>query len=250
MPHHQRPPWNDPLVKDALSYAFDRKKFAQLLYLGEYGLPTGGLFVPGGGWEMPYERVKQIPGYNLEDPEGNKKKARELLAQAGYKPGELRLTVTFWATIQDNVPPIIEDFQAVGIDAKPLILETAAAYDAWTNGAFDVGVHSFWYITADPDEMLYEHFYTGSDRNYNRYAKPEVDRLIDQMSTTVDPELRKKRAWDVAETIMRDQGKILGGFVVYTPLTGPRVRGWAPATGWLALSGPSVRFHHVWLTEK
>ncbi|MBI4236058.1 MAG: hypothetical protein HY688_01705, partial [Chloroflexi bacterium] len=72
MINHQRPPWNTPLIKDAISYAWDRAKHNQLVQLGDFALPTGGFFLPGGGWEMPYERVKQIPGYNLEDPTGNK----------------------------------------------------------------------------------------------------------------------------------------------------------------------------------
>jgi peptide/nickel transport system substrate-binding protein len=249
MVNHARAPWSDPAVQTAIGYAIDRVKYNKLVQLDDFALPSGGFFVPGSGWEMPYERVKQVPGYNFEDPEGNKQKARDLLAQAGYEPNELTVKVAFWSVIQTDAPPIIEDLNAVGIQAEAEILETGRAYEAWGSGNFDIGVHSFWYTTADPDEVLFEHFYTGSERNYNRYSNPEVDRLIEEMSVTVDPELRKQRAWDVAEMIMREQGKILVTFGTFVPVTGPRVRGWTPASGWLAISGSGARSQHVWLDQ-
>ncbi|MBI2857129.1 MAG: ABC transporter substrate-binding protein [Chloroflexi bacterium] len=247
MINHQRSPWNDPLVMDAISYAIDRVKLNKLVYLGENVLARGGPFVPGSGWDMPYERVKTIPGYNFEDPEGNKQKARELLAKAGYKPGELKTTLDVWSPIQAAGPPLLEDLQQVGINVDLRILESGKAYEIWSAGEFNIGVHGFFYVTSDPDEVLYEHFYTGSNRNYNRYSNLEVDRLIDQMSTTADPELRKKRAWDVAEIIMREQGKILTSSGVNVAIQGPRLRGWAPAPGWMSIAGPGLRLQHVWL---
>ena len=96
----------------------------------------------------------------LAAAEADKERARELLAEAGYGPGDLDVTVRFWSVIQDNVPPILEDLAAIGINAEAEILETALAYDAWTNGDFDIGVHGFWIAGLDPDVTLYEHFYT------------------------------------------------------------------------------------------
>ncbi|MBI4235746.1 MAG: hypothetical protein HY688_00080, partial [Chloroflexi bacterium] len=183
--------------------------------------------------------------YNLEDPSGNKEKARQLIARAGYKPGELKVNIVFWKIIELDAPPIIEDLRAVGIQADALIYESTLAYDPWSSGDYDIGVHSFWYVTPDPDEVLYEHFYTGSDRNYNRYSNPEVDRLINQMSVTVDPALRKQRAWDVMEIIMREHAKDIGTFGTFVPVHSVDVHGWSPAPGFSSYT--SLRSDHIWL---
>ena len=132
---------------------------------------------------------------------------------------------------------------------EPNLLETARAYQAWSDGDFDVGIHGFWVAGLDPDIVLYEHFYTGSDRNYNRYSKVETDRLIDEMSGTVDPELRKQRAWDVAEIILRDHGKHLIGYGSSMAAVQPEVGGYMFAINYLYGYGPWTRYQHVYLTE-
>ena len=253
MLNHERAPWNDPAVKEAVALAFDNQKFIDTVTLGYGILPTGCGFYPTGAWAMPAERCAQIPGYGDvagdADPEADKEQARQILADAGYQPGELKVTVAFWSVIADNVPAIIEDLQSIGIDADADVMETARAYSTWSAGEFDVGVHSFWIAGLDPDMTLYEHFYTGSDRNYNRYSNPEFDNLVDQMSRTIDPESRKQMAWDAMEIALRDQAKIIGGHGSYVPTFNKRVQGLLPGLNYLAGYGPQARYDHTWLTE-
>ena len=196
--------------------------------------------------------LASIPGYDFTDPEGNKAKAREKLADAGYQPGELTVPFTVW-----NVPSIAanggrhpgEELEAVGFKVAPNLLETARAYQAWSDGDFDVGIHGFWVAGLDPDIVLYEHFYTGSDRNYNRYSKVETDRLIDEMSGTVDPELRKQKAWDVTEVILREHGKHILGYGSRIGGMQPNVGGYMYAINYLYGYGPWYRYEHVYFTD-
>jgi peptide/nickel transport system substrate-binding protein len=251
MLNHQRPPWNTPEVMDAFSLGLDRNKYISVATQGWAAPPTGCAFYPTGPWAMPTDRCKQVPGYNFDDPEGNKEKARQLLADAGYQPGELSVTVFFWSSVAEGggVPPIIEDMQAIGVNATAEALETARAYATWTDGSFDIGVHGFWVAGLDPDVTLYEQFYTGSDRNYNRYNNPEFDRLVDEMSSTVDPELRKQRAWDAMEMALNDQAKIILSHSTYVPVFNKRVQGLMPALNYLAGYGPQNRYDHTWLSQ-
>jgi peptide/nickel transport system substrate-binding protein len=250
----ERQPWNDPVINEALALAFDNKKYLATATGGWGELDTGCGFYPTGPWAMPAERCGQITGYSDVfggDPEADKERARQLLADAGYAPGELVVNVRFWSIVAEggSVPPIIEDINAIGIRAEAEILETARAYAAWTDADFDIGVHGFWVAGLDPDIILYEQFYTGSDRNYNRYANPEFDRLVNEMSQTIDPELRKQRAWDAMEVALQDQAKIILGHSVYVPVMGKRVQGLMPALNYLAGYGPQNRYDHTWLSE-
>ena len=251
MTHHARPPWNTQPIKDAISYAMDRTRIGLISADGWMTAPTAGPFYPGGAFDMPDDVLAGIPGYDFSDPDGNKDKARQILADQGYGPNELTIPFTIWnvTTVAATAIVIQEELEAVGFSVEPNLLETARAYQAWSDGDFDVGLHSFWVAGLDPDIVLYEHFYTGSDRNYNRYSTAESDRLIDEMSGTTDPELRKQRAWDVAEVIMRDHGKHIIGYGSSMAAVQPEVGGYMFAINYLYGYGPWYRYQHVYLTD-
>ena len=243
-----RAPWNLQSVNDAVSLAIDRANYIEVVQQGWFLLPTGGGFYPVGQWAMPEERVKAITGYNFDDPAGNKEQARQILADAGFAPGELKPVYRIWSVVQQDLPPIIEDLKAVGFDPQIEILETARAYQAWSDGDFDIGHHSFWQAGIDPDVILYEHFYTGSDRNYNRYSNPEYDRLVDLQSATVDPEERKVIAWDAMEVALRDQAKIIISHSTYLPGHHEDMRGWMPGINYLSY-GMHNRYETTYLVS-
>jgi peptide/nickel transport system substrate-binding protein len=250
MTHHQRTPWNTTEIKDAISLAMDRSRIGQIAADGWMEAPTAGPFYPGGAFDMPDDILAGIPGYDFSDPAANKDAARDLLAQAGYQQDELTVPFTIWniASIAATAVVIQEELETVGFKVEPILLETARAYQAWSDGDFDVGLHGFWVAGLDPDIVLYEHFYTGSDRNYNRYSKVETDRLIDEMSGTVDPELRKQRAWDVGEILLRDHAKHIIGNGSRIGGHQPNVGGYMFALNYLYGYGPTHRYQHVYLT--
>ena len=97
--------------------------------------------------------------------------------------------------------------------------------------------------------ILYEHFYTGSDRNYNRYSNPEYDRLVDLQSSTVDPEERKKIAWDAMEVALRDQAKIIISHSTYLPGHHQDMRGWMPGINYLSY-GMHNRYETTYLVSE
>ena len=253
MLNHQRAPWNDPKVKEAFALAIDNQKYVTTVQNDWYFTPTGCGFYPTSEWAMPSERCAKISGYgDFQEggsPEADKEKAKALLAEAGYEPGDLKVNVYFWSVVQGDAPAILEDLNAIGVTAEAEILETARAYATWSDGNFDVGVHSFWVAGIDPDITLYEHFYTGSDRNYNRYSNPEFDALTDKMSKTVDKQARKELAWDAMELALSEQAKIIVSHSSYVPVHNKKVHGIMPTLNYLAGYGPHIRYDHVWVDE-
>ena len=248
-----REPWNDPAVNTAFALAIDNQNYITTVRNDWYVLPTGCGFYPTSPWAMPQERCGTIPGFGdvigVTTPEQDKEQARQILADAGYGPGDLQLSLAIWQPIEGDAPAFLADLSAIGIDVEADIMESARAYTNWSEGNFDVGVHSFWIAGLDPDITLYEHFYTGSDRNYNRYSKVEFDNLVDEMSRTVDPEARKQLAWDAMEMALRDVGKVVVSHSSYVPALNENVRGLMPGLNYLAFYGPQNRYDHVWIAQ-
>ncbi|MBI4235789.1 MAG: hypothetical protein HY688_00320 [Chloroflexi bacterium] len=248
--NHQRPPWSTKDMKDALSYAIDRKKVSQLGFDG-WLYPGGSVVWPGlTQWSLESEPwLKQVPGYNVEDAAGNREKAKALLQKMGYKPGDLKLTIPTWNTagVLPSMVSVQEDLKAVGIEATITLLETAKGYEVIGAGDFDVMPWSMGISTFDPDGTFYEHYYTGSDRNYGRYSNPETDRLIDQQSQTMDPVQRKKLISQAAEILMKDHAKFVLGWYLGRSVASKDIKNWAPTN--CALCDYGLRFERVWLAS-
>ncbi len=254
----QREPWNDPKVNEAFALAIDNQKYITTVRNDWYVLPTGCGFYPTSPWAMPPDRCSKIPGFGdvigTSTIAQDQERARGLLKEAGYwddaeDTSTLVLDLAIWQPIEGDAPAFLEDLTAIGIKVEADIQESARAYTNWSEGNFDVGVHSFWIAGLDPDIALYEHFYTGSDRNYNRYSSADFDNLVDQMSQTVDQETRKQLAWDAMEMALKDVGKVVVSHSSYVPALNVNVRGLMPALNYLAFYGPQNRHDHVWLDE-
>ena len=207
---------------------------------------------------MPKDRCGQITGFadvvgetteeRAAAAAADKERARELLKEAGYdEMNPLTVDFTVWSPIQGDAPQFINDLAAIGVTAEADVQESATAYGNWATANFDFGVHSFWIAGIDPDVTLYEHFYTGSDRNYNRYSNPEFDNLVNQLSRTLDQQERKELAWDAMEMALSEVAKIVVSHSSYIPAVNKDVRGFMPALNYLAFYGPQGRYSHVWL---
>ena len=254
-----REPWNDPALNTAVALAIDNQAYVTTVQQDLFELPTGCGFYPTSEWAMPADRCGQIPGYadvvaqtvetRAAAAAADKKRAREILTEAGYVGGDnpLSINMTVWSVIQADGPQLQQDLQQVGLDVTLDISPSAEAYTRWSNADFDMGLHSFWIAGIDPDVTLYEHFYTGSDRNYNKYSNPAFDELVNEMSRTLDKEERKELAWQSMELALNDVAKVVISHGSYYPIVNPELRGYMPALNYLAGYGPQKRYDHVWL---
>ena len=253
-----RTPWNDPTINEAFALAIDNQAYITKVRNDWYELPVGCGFYPTSPWAMPRERCGQIVGFADVVPEtlegrqaaaeADKERARQLLLDAGYTPDNpLEVTLTVWAPVQGDIPAFLSDLEGIGVKVETDVQESATAYGNWATNNFDFGLHSFWIAGIDPDVTLYEHFYTGSDRNYNLYSSEEFDTLVNQMSRTIDFETRRALAWDAMEIALNDVGKIVVSHSSYVPAVNKDVRGFMPALNYLSGYGPTYRYAHVWL---
>jgi len=113
-----RPPFKDNLeLRRALNYALDREGLATLLN-GAGAAATQYVYEGNPGY------VEDHPGYSYDLD-----KAKELLAEAGYEPGELKLKFTYTSNGSGNMYPGIMmeklqiDFKAIGVDVELVPME-------------------------------------------------------------------------------------------------------------------------------
>jgi peptide/nickel transport system substrate-binding protein len=97
-------PFTDPKVVDAVRYAINRTEFVDKLTFG-YGKATDQPFPPG---YVAYD--PQSPDLYPYDPA----KSKQLLTEAGYKPGKIKLTLDI-PTAQPDAEIVQSQLAAVGI---------------------------------------------------------------------------------------------------------------------------------------
>ena len=169
-------PFDDIRVRRALNMAVDKPAIAKSIYAGQATL----LNVPmSAGWGDYYVPIEQMPVDVKELFEFNPKKAKELLAEAGYPNG-----FEFKMQIATNVPESIEVAQLVGaylsrIGVKMQIetLEYGAYLSLMTTGKFGPG---YWYSAglSNPTASLEKLFKSDSPWNVSRLNDPKVDREL------------------------------------------------------------------------
>ena len=207
-----RPPFNDPRARQAVSYAINKDVAVKVVY--------GNLV------ERQYCPVSK--GVFGNDPEFCKKydlaydpdKARKLLAEMGYGPDKpMQVTLATWTgDSRDRMLQMIQNqLKQVNIDAKIEVMDigTLNARDTQENEKADGPGYMdlMGWTWFDPD-LLYLLWH--SPGAYKGFHTPELDALLDQMRTTVDPDARREVVHKVFKILLTEAGQV----PIYTP-------GWA-----------------------
>ena len=179
------PPFDNPLVRQAVNYAIDREEIIDLAWGGR-GLPmTAGLIYPG----------TEYYDTSLETWEYNPAKAIELLKRAGYDdPSELSFTlIVNNQTIHLDTAEIMQSqWGRLGISVTMQVLENAVVsgmrstggYEAMQDGqAFfmlDASAYSTWFACSAASAQAID------------FCDPELDNLLADAAATIDLEERKQ----------------------------------------------------------
>lgn len=184
-PH--KPPFDNPKVRVALSYALDRHAMIQSVLRGA-GVPSGTLLPPPWGqWGLPADQLRKLPGYG--DPDQDKGQARRLLEEAGYGAGHpLKVTVSTRAVELSEEAAVwtVSELRKVGVEATLEPVESAAWFARMARRDYQVAFNQTGTGAEDPDANLFENYTCGSNRNYSDYCNPEVDAMIARQSQELD----------------------------------------------------------------
>ncbi|TLS38641.1 glutathione ABC transporter substrate-binding protein [Pseudalkalibacillus caeni] len=181
----QKKPFDDVRVRQAINLATDTDVILEGVY-NNVGTKATAPMGPGVWGHNP----------NLEGYGYDVNKAKELLAEAGYKDG---FKTTIWTNDNKARVDLAEVLQSqlkgVGIEAEVKVLEWGAYLEATANGEHDMFILGWSNMTGDADYNQYFLFHSeaiGNPGNRTFYSNPEVDKLIDAGRRESDPEKRKE----------------------------------------------------------
>lgn len=201
-------PFDDIRVRKAINYAIDKQEIIDGVYLG-LGINIASPYKPGTRWSNP-----RLKPYSY-DPN----KARALLKEAGFEDSDgdgvlERDGIPFAFEIITNQNKereksaviIQRRLKEIGIDVKIRAIEWASFISRFINtGDFDVVILG-WGLGLDPDQYNIWHSsqQTPGQFNFVGYNNPEVDALLEQGRTELDPSKRMKIYHEFAKRLLED----------------------------------------------
>lgn len=206
--NNKKPYLSETAVRQALIYGLDRQQIVDVKYKG-YG-EVANVFGAPTLWSYTDDGVEK---YDY-DPE----KAKQLLADAGWKPGSdgilekdgRKLKLSYLTTnAQDQIIPIAkEDYTAIGIDFVPEVLDSNTMFDRLYKGDYDLlSVRSNGLV--DPNDAVYEFASTNPNINVSGYSNPAVTKLVQQGIGTSDKTQRQAIYKELYQELSKDPPYIL-----------------------------------------
>ena len=205
----KRPLFQDPLVRRALAHAVDVPSMVRFILYG-HGLQSTGLFTP----QMWFFNPSIQPF--AYDPE----KARELLAEAGWKPGpdgilqkngerfSFTLITNNGNEVRRDIATLTQDgLKQLGIEVKVELYEWAVFLKNHINkGDFDAMVLG-WSLGNSYDQFQIWHSSQANPEQLNvvGYKSAKADRLLDEIRQEYNREKIIRMAGDLQRTIYEDQ---------------------------------------------
>jgi peptide/nickel transport system substrate-binding protein len=194
-------PWNNPDVRRAISMAINRQQINDLVYAGR----SPGFSPPGMPWTAVFEKRPSNEDYGPYY-EYNPKKAKELLAKAGYPnglPGTYELLYFGYNRAVTSTVELLQQYLAqIGVKVRL----KKPDYGVWINQALKGSYPDLAYMFTVPaggmapgNDFTYELLRCGGAKNSWHLCDKELDKLLVAQRQERDPAKRRailKQIWD------------------------------------------------------
>jgi peptide/nickel transport system substrate-binding protein len=207
--NNSRPPFDDPLVRQAIQHAIDLETIASSIYEGG-AVPAIGPFSPDDPWAPA----------GAEPAAFDQDEAKALLDQAGVDPASLNFELIAYNDRPEfgDLAAVIQDqLGQLGITVKIKAGDYASFEPDMLAGDFDAALLSRGYLIdlADPIGFLTSDYTCDGGYNIAHYCDPEVDAMVKEAATTEDSEARNAIYAQVAEKLQGDPASV---FLVHESL--------------------------------
>jgi peptide/nickel transport system substrate-binding protein len=189
----KNPLGKDPRVREALELSLDRDAIVKVAMEGEAQA--------GNQWVAPTNRFY---GKGAPIPKRNVERAKQLLKEAGVPNPSFTLMTPTTSDAQRIAQIVQAMAKDAGFDIKIQSTEFATSLNLADKGQFEAYVLA-WSGRADPDGNLHTMLACKGPTNYAGYCKPDVEALIDESRTSLDP-ARRAAAYDkIAQQVQKDR---------------------------------------------
>jgi peptide/nickel transport system substrate-binding protein len=210
-----RLPFSDRAVREAMALGIDRDEL-NTVGLNGHGTPAVGMFPPSTGYQtLPLQGTDPTRAAQLLDDAGWPMGSDGVRARDGARlsftlysyPGRAELT-PYAVTMQSQLQPL-------GFDIT--VTEVQNVADVIKTGDWDAAMKSNnTIVTGDPLYEFNRLFLTGGGDNVGQYSNPQLDAIVDQMRTELDPAKEQDLSMQVQQ-IVKDDVPVV--FLVALPIT-------------------------------
>ncbi len=236
----RKPPFDDPALRRAVSYAIDRTPLLEQAYFGGAIQACSAVSPPMVDFYHGDQCASKRGQYfDLE-------KAKAFRAESRHKGDvEAEWMVVGQYTGSGGVGPRLAELcqpmlAKIGVKVQVRLYEQAVWRKKREAGDFQI-YDEGWVADLDPDETIFPEWVTGKPWNYVGYSNPEFDRLVSAAQFETD--LQKRKAlYDEADLILAKDSPaaFIAHFKVFKAL-GKKLQGFK------YIPVDSMRFHTVYL---
>jgi peptide/nickel transport system substrate-binding protein len=208
--NHKRPPFNNVHVRRAINLALDRRAWAQV----RSGAMSSAMPPrPVALWGLSAPELAKLPGYR--EPARDKADARQLLAEAGFGPGQplrAELATRSWR-FRSTSPCSFRTSSARSASRRPSSrLSRPCGTRRWPAATTRSARTSPRWASTTPTHSSTSSTSAAPLRNSTDYCNPEVDRLIDSQSQELDPKKHLALVLDIQRRLEEDVAKPMLGW--------------------------------------
>src|SRR5438552_7419187 len=185
LPNNGKKPLDNPKVRQAIGLALNREALVKGAFFGQATPILGGV-VPD--WNWGYADIKFFA------PQGDVKKAKALLAEAGFPNGfETSMTIASSFPAMMAMAPIIQaNLAAIGVKAKIGTMEIPRYWDeVWSTSNFDITTMYWLSPLADPDDFVTNNYKCGMAINVQKSCSKAMDAILEEAKTAPTEDARK-----------------------------------------------------------
>ncbi len=197
--NNQEPPFDDPLVRQAFSYAVEREKLIEGLFKDNV-LPATGPLPPG------------MSGYTGKSQayDFDQQKALSLLSQAGYEDPASFPAVTFTTSGYASAGPLVTALitmwqENLGLRIEPVLIDPFTYIDElYAGNTGNIFISGWCADYPDPENFLDVLFHSRSTQNLSAYNNPKVDARLQDARIEADVNERMAQYGQIEQLIVAD----------------------------------------------
>lgn len=209
-------PYHNKLVRQAISYAIDREALVKEIYFGEATI-TDNQIPPG--YLGHRQSLLRYP------KNGDLKKARELMAQAGVRGYEVEVITSDKDWLRKELELVAAMVSQIGIKYKIRNQDMGSFNNMWLNRGFEQHLEDITLVAPDPDATSW--WFLHSRGSASGYRNPAMDALLDGARGETDQAKREGMYHRIVDTTLEECPTIYHCNTNYVKVYDKRLQGYA-----------------------